>query len=145
MAWYSGVEFEQYAFLNRATGPYWWSYAIMMTCNVLTPQLYWITKIRTSFIATFVLSIFVNIGMWFERFVIVVISLHRDFLPSNWGYYSPTWVVILTYVGTMGFFMTLFLLFVRFLPLIAIAEVKGVTPQADPHEKAGGAKEGGAG
>ena len=93
----------------------------------------------------FILSIFVNIGMWFERFVIVVISLHRDFLPSSWGYYSPTAIDICTYIGTMGFFMTCFLLFVRFLPLIAIAEVKNVTPQADPHEKAGGGKEGGAG
>jgi len=145
IAWYGGNPYEMYAFKNRATGPYWWAYWIMVSCNVLTPQLFWFKKFRTNMMVVFILSIFVNIGMWFERFVIVVISLHRDFLPSNWGYYSPTWVDILTYVGTMGFFMTLFLLFVRFLPLIAIAEVKGVTPQADPHEKAGGAKEGGAG
>ena len=107
-------------------------------------QFFWFKKIRTNMWYVFILSIFVNIGMWFEWFVIVVTSLHRDFLPSNWGYYSPTWVDVLTYIGTMGFFMTLFLLFVRFLPLIAISEVKGVTPQADPHDKAGGAKEGGA-
>lgn len=88
----------------------------------------------------FVLSILVNVGMWFERFVIVVTSLHRDYLPANWGHYSPTVVDVLTYVGTLGFFMALFLLFVRFLPLIAISEVKGVTPHADPHHPQGGWK-----
>jgi molybdopterin-containing oxidoreductase family membrane subunit len=81
--------------------------------------------------------------MWFERFVIVVVSLHRDFLPSNWSYYSPTWVDILQYLGTFGLFFTFFLLFLRYVPLIAIAEVKGVTPQADPHHPLGGAKIGG--
>jgi molybdopterin-containing oxidoreductase family membrane subunit len=86
-------------------------------------------------------TIFVNIGMWMERFVIVVTSLHNDYMPGNWGYYSPTWVDVCTYIGTMGFFMTLFLLFCRFLPLIAIAEVKGVTPFADPHHPLGGAKQ----
>lgn len=90
----------------------------------------------------FIITIFVNIGMWFERFVIVVTSLHRDYLPANWGYYSPTNVDILTFVGTFGMFMFLFLLFVRYLPLIAISEVKGVTPQADPHHPLGGAKGG---
>ena len=111
MAWYSGVEYEQYAFLNRATGPYWWSYAIMMGCNVLTPQLYWINSIRKSFIATFILSIFVNIGMWFERFVIIVTSLHRDFLPSSWTMFSPSIIDIGIYLGTIGFFFVLFLLY----------------------------------
>jgi molybdopterin-containing oxidoreductase family membrane subunit len=144
IAWYGGSPYELYAFKNRAFGPYWWAYWIMVSCNVLTPQLFWFKKIRTNMMAVFILSIFVNIGMWFERFVIVVISLHRDFLPSNWGYYSPTIVDILTYVGTMGFFMTLFLLFIRFLPLVAISEVKGVTPQADPHDPLGGAEKGGA-
>ena len=133
MSWYSGVEFEQYAFLNRATGPYWWAYAIMMTCNVLTPQLYWIKKIRTSFIATFILSIFVNIGMWFERFVIVISSLSRDYLPANWDYYTPTIWDVTLFLGSFGLFFTLFLLFVRFVPIIAISEVKGVLPEADPH------------
>ena len=94
-------------------------------------------------IIVFMLSIVVNIGMWFERFVIVVTSLHRDFLPSNWGYYSPTIVDVLTFVGTFGLFFTLFLLFLRFLPMIAISEVKAITPQADPHHPLGGAKEGG--
>ena len=83
IAWYSGVEYEQYAFINRATGPYWWAYWSMMTCNVITPQLFWFRKIRRSVVATFIISIFVNIGMWFERFVIIVTSLHRDFLPSS--------------------------------------------------------------
>ena len=133
MAWYSGVEFEQYAFLNRATGPYWWAYASMMTCNVIVPQLYWIYKIRTSFVATFILSIFVNIGMWFERFVIANTTLSRDFLPSSWGYYSPSIVDIFTFVGTFGFFSVMFLLFIRFLPLMPMAEIKMVMPQADPH------------
>ena len=126
MAWYSGVEFEQYAFLNRATGPYWWAYASMMTCNVVVPQLYWIYKIRTSFVATFILSIFVNIGMWFERFVIIVTSLHRDFLHSSWTMFSPSFVDIGIFLGTIGFFFVLFLLYARSFPVIAQAEVKTI-------------------
>ena len=126
MSWYSGVEFEQYAFLNRATGPYWWAYAIMMTCNVLTPQLYWIKSIRTSFVATFVISIFINIGMWFERFVIIVTSLHRDYLPSAWTMFSPTFIDIGIFLGTLGFFFTLFLLYSRIFPVIAQAELKTI-------------------
>jgi molybdopterin-containing oxidoreductase family membrane subunit len=126
MSWYSGVEFEQYAFLNRATGPYWWAYAIMMTCNVLTPQLYWIKSIRTSFVATFVISIFINIGMWFERFVIIVTSLHRDYLPSAWSMFSPTFIDIGIFLGTIGFFFTLFLLYSRTFPVIAQAELKSI-------------------
>jgi Ni/Fe-hydrogenase subunit HybB-like protein len=143
IAWYSANPYEQFAFLNRAFGPYAWAYWIMLTCNVVTPQLFWFKKVRTSMWLVFVLSIFVNIGMWFERFVIVVISLHRDFIPANWGYFRPTWVDILTYLGTFGLFFTFFLLFLRFVPIIAITEVKGVTPQADPHHPLGGAGEGG--
>jgi molybdopterin-containing oxidoreductase family membrane subunit len=94
-------------------------------------------------VVVFILSILVNVGMWFERFTIVVVSLHRDFLPSNWGYYMPSRVDILQFLGTFGLFFTFFLLFLRFVPLIAIAEVKGVTPQADPHHPLGGAKTGG--
>jgi Ni/Fe-hydrogenase subunit HybB-like protein len=135
MSWYSGVEFEQYAFLNRATGPYWWAYAIMMTCNVLTPQLYWITKIRTSFVATFVLSIFVNIGMWFERFVIIVTSLHRDYLPSAWTMFSPSFVDIGIFLGTIGFFFTLFLLYSRTFPVIAQAELKTILKSSGSEHK----------
>ena len=126
MAWYSGVEFEQYAFLNRATGPYWWAYASMMTCNVIIPQLYWIYKIRTSFVATFILSIFVNIGMWFERFVIIVTSLHRDFLPSSWTMFSPSFVDIGIFLGTIGFFFVLFLMYSRTFPVVAQAELKTI-------------------
>jgi Ni/Fe-hydrogenase subunit HybB-like protein len=133
MAWYSGNIYEKFAFINRAFGPYAWGYWIMISCNVLTPQLFWFKKLRTSIPVLFIAAIFINIGMWFERFVIVVSSLSRDFLPSSWAYYSPTWVDILTFVGTFGLFFSLFLLFVRFLPIVAMAEVKGSLPEADPH------------
>jgi len=133
IAWYSGNEYESFAFLNRAFGPYAWAYWIMVTCNVFVPQLFWFKKIRTSVPLMFVISIFVNIGMWFERFVIVVSSLANDFLPSSWDYYSPTGWDISLLIGSFGLFFSLFLLFIRFLPMISIAEVKGVLPQADPH------------
>ena len=126
IAWYSGNTYERYAFLNRAMGPYWWAYWTMVTCNVISPQFFWFKKLRTSIPVMFVLSITTNIGMWFERFVIIVTSLHRDFLPSSWGYFKPTWVDMCTFAGTIGLFLTLFLLFARFLPMIAISEVKGV-------------------
>ncbi|MCX2738943.1 NrfD/PsrC family molybdoenzyme membrane anchor subunit [Pontibacter anaerobius] len=126
IAWYSGVEYEQYAFINRAFGPYWWAYWSMMTCNVITPQLFWFRKIRRSLTATFIISIFVNIGMWFERFVIIVTSLHRDFLPSSWAMFSPTIIDIGVYVGTIGLFFTLFLLFAKFFPVVNMAEVKAI-------------------
>lgn len=126
IAWYSGVEYELFAFINRATGPYWWAYWTMMTCNVITPQLFWFKKIRRSPLITFIISIFVNIGMWFERFVIVVTSLHRDYLPSSWSMYRPTLVEVGIFVGTLGLFFTCFLLFIKFFPVIAISEVKSV-------------------
>jgi molybdopterin-containing oxidoreductase family membrane subunit len=126
MSWYSGVEYEQYAFLNRATGPYWWAYAIMITCNVVSSQLLWIKKLRTSLVFTFFLSIVINIGMWFERFVIIVTSLHRDYLTSSWTMYKPTIVEYGLLIGTLGIFFTAFLLFIRFFPVISIAEVKTV-------------------
>jgi molybdopterin-containing oxidoreductase family membrane subunit len=126
IAWYSGVEYEQYAFLNRATGPYWWAYWSMMTCNVISPQLMWFKKLRTSIPFTFFLSIIVNIGMWFERFVIIVTSLHRDYLPSSWGMFSPTFVDVGIFIGTIGFFFTLFLLYSRTFPVIAQAELKTI-------------------
>jgi molybdopterin-containing oxidoreductase family membrane subunit len=135
MAWYSGVEYEQYAFLNRATGPYWWAYAIMMTCNVITPQLFWFKKIRRNLALTFVISIFINIGMWFERFVIVVTSLHRDYLPSSWSMYSPTIVEVGLFIFTLGVFFTLFLLFIRVFPVIAIAEIKSVLKSSGEKKK----------
>jgi Ni/Fe-hydrogenase subunit HybB-like protein len=140
IAWYGGNPYELYAFKNRAFGPYWWAYWTMVTCNVISPQLFWSKWCRTTPWFVFIVSIFVNIGMWFERFVIIVTSLHRDYMPSNWAYFIPTWVDIWTFVGTFGLFLTLFLLFMRFLPMIAISEVKGVTPQADPHHPLGGAK-----
>lgn len=126
IAWYSGVEAEQYAFINRATGPYWWAYASMMTCNVISPQLFWFKKIRTNLAATFIISIIVNIGMWFERFVIIVTSLHRDFLPSSWAMFYPTWYDIGVYVFTFGLFFTAFFLFAKFFPVINMAEVKSI-------------------
>ncbi len=148
IAWYSGSEYEQYAFVNRAFGPYWWAYWIMVSCNVISPQLFWFRRLRRSTVALFIVSIFVNIGMWFERFVIVVTSLHRDFLPGSWDYFQPTIVDVLTFVGSFGLFMTFFLLFCRFLPILAISEVKGTMAAADPHHeaKAGAvAEEGGQG
>jgi molybdopterin-containing oxidoreductase family membrane subunit len=126
MAWYSGNPYEQYAFTNRAFGPYWWAYWSMITCNVVSPQFFWFKKLRRNMAFVFVISIFVNIGMWFERFVIITTSLHRDYLPSSWVMYSPTWVEIWTFIGTFGLFFTLFFLFIRFLPGIAVAEVKSV-------------------
>ncbi|NOZ46735.1 MAG: polysulfide reductase NrfD [Chlorobi bacterium] len=126
MSWYSGNIYEQYTFLNRATGPYWWAYWIMMTCNVISPQLLWFKKLRRNLTFTFILSIFINIGMWFERFVIVVTSLHRDFLPSSWSMYYPSITEVGIFIGTFGIFFTLFLLFIRFFPVIAISEVKSV-------------------
>ena len=126
-------------FMNRALGPYQWGWIPMMSCNMIVPQLFWFKKVRQNLFIVFIMSILVNVGMWFERFVIIVISLHRDFLPSSWGYFKPTWVDVCTYIGTFGLFFTCFLLFMRFLPMIAISEVKGVTPQADPHHPLGGA------
>ena len=133
IAWYSGNPYESYAFANRLFGDYWWAYWTMVSCNVITPQFIWFKSIRRSPLALFILSIFVNIGMWFERFVITVTSLHHDFLPSSWDYYSPTVWDVATLIGSFGLFFTLFCIFVRFLPMLAIAEVKSVTPQADPH------------
>ncbi len=136
IAWYSGNPYESFLFINRAFGDYSWAYWTMMSCNVISPQFMWFKKLRRSPAALFILSIFVNIGMWFERFVIVVTSLHRDFLPSSWGYFVPTLWDVATFIGSFGLFFTLFCLFLRFLPVIAIAEVKGVMPQANPHYKA---------
>ncbi|MBI2969013.1 MAG: polysulfide reductase NrfD [Bacteroidetes bacterium] len=126
ISWYSGVEYEQYAFINRATGPYWWAYACMMTCNVISPQLFWFKKIRRSIPLAFFLSIIINIGMWFERFVIIVTSIHREYIPSMWTMFHPTFVDVGIYVGTIGIFFTLFLLFAKFFPGIAQSELKTI-------------------
>jgi molybdopterin-containing oxidoreductase family membrane subunit len=125
-ALYSGNPYEQFAFLNRAFGPWGWAYGIMVSCNVIIPQLLWSKRIRTNIAIVFIISIFVNIGMWFERFVIIVTSLHRDYLPSSWADYRPTPIEIAILAGTFGLFFSCFLLFCRFLPVIAMAEVKGV-------------------
>ena len=137
MAWYSGNPYEGFTFQNRAFGPYAWAYWIMVSCNVLVPQLFWSKKMRTNLWVLFFASILINVGMWFERFVIIVSSLHRDFLPAAWGYFRPTAVDILTFAGTFGLFFTLFLLFVRYLPMVAMAEVKTVMPQAKAHGHVG--------
>jgi molybdopterin-containing oxidoreductase family membrane subunit len=126
IAWFSGSPYERFAFINRATGPFAWSYWIMVSCNVISPQLLWWKRLRTSPVALFILSLVINVGMWFERFVIIVTSLHRDFLPSSWGGYAPTRFEVMTLVGSFGLFFTLFLLFVRVLPAISIGEVKSV-------------------
>jgi molybdopterin-containing oxidoreductase family membrane subunit len=133
IAWYSGNPYEKYAFWNRALGPYWWSYWGMMTCNVIIPQLFWYEKFRKNVVAVWIIVWGPNIGMWYERFVIIVTSIHRDFLPSSWGMFKPALNDITLFIGTCGFFTWLFLVFIRFLPVIAIAEVKGVVPEADPH------------
>jgi len=142
IAWYSGSEYEMYAFANRVAGPYWWAYWSMMTCNVISPQLFWFKKIRTSIPISWVLSIVVNIGMWFERFVIIVTSLHRDYIPSSWAMFYPTWTDVGVFVGSIGLFFTLFLLFLRVLPGIAIAEVKLLLHSASHQQKLKLIKEG---
>ncbi|MBI4816001.1 MAG: polysulfide reductase NrfD [Deltaproteobacteria bacterium] len=140
VAAYSGNDYEGFAFINRMFGPYWWAYWTMVSCNVITPQLFWFKKIRTSATASFILAFFVNIGMWFERFVITVTSLHRDSLVSSWDYFVPV-TEQLFLLGTFGLFFTLFLLFVRFFPVMAMSEVKGVMPQANPHWEGYGHKD----
>ena len=132
IAWYSGNEYERYVFINRATGPYWWAYWTMVSCNVISPQLFWFKRFRTSIPVMFAVSILINIGMWFERFVIIVTSLHRDYLPSSWGMFSPTLVDIGCYTGSLGLFFTLLSLFIRWAPMIAMFEVKGALPGAQP-------------
>ncbi|MAG56055.1 MAG: hydrogenase [Planctomycetes bacterium] len=138
VAWYSGNPYEQFAFLNRMSGPMAWSYWIMVSCNVLSPQLLWFRKVRESIGAVFCLSLVINVGMWFERFVIIVTSLTRDFLPSSWASYAPTWIEVGSLVGGFGLFFTLFLLFCRVLPMIAMFEVKAVIRPQTHESKEGG-------
>ena len=126
IAWYSGSPYELFVFKNRALGPMNWSYWIMVGCNVVSPWLLWSKRLRTNVGFVFFLSLVINVGMWFERFVIIVTSLHRDYLPSSWASYTPTLVEFGTLIGSFGLFFTLFLIFVRFLPVIAAGEVKGV-------------------
>jgi molybdopterin-containing oxidoreductase family membrane subunit len=139
MAWYSGNHFEQFVFINRAFGPYAWAYWTMISCNVLLPQLFWIRKIRRTIPIMLFIVIFVNVGMWFERFVIIVTSLHRDFLPSSWRMYTPTLVDLGILLGSFGLFFTLILLFTRTLPVVSMAELKAVAPGAQPSHNNTGA------
>ncbi len=132
-AWYSGNGFESFMARTRALGPYAWAYWTMIGCNVVAPQFFWIKRLRTNVWFIFLIAMCVNVGMWFERFVIIVSSLSQDFLPSSWHYFTPTWVDLLTLAGSFGLFFTLFLLFCRYLPMVAMAEVKTVMPLADPH------------
>ncbi|MCC6677019.1 MAG: polysulfide reductase NrfD, partial [Phycisphaerales bacterium] len=145
IAWYSGNVFERDAFLyNRMMppflagedgryAPYWWAYWSMIFCNVVSPQVFWMRRFRQSPFWIFLVSVLVTIGMWFERFVIIVTSLHRAFLPGEWHMFYPTLVDISIFIGSLGVFTTLFLLFMRVLPVFAMAELKAVLPQADPH------------
>ncbi len=135
IAWYSGVQPEQFTFINRAFGPYAWAYWIMVSCNVLAPQLFWFKKIRRTIPVMFVIAVFVNIGMWFERFVIVVTSLSRDYLPSSWQYFTPSLVDFMILIGSFGFFFTWILLFTKALPVVSIAEVKAVVDGSQPSHK----------
>ncbi|MHC4958023.1 MAG: NrfD/PsrC family molybdoenzyme membrane anchor subunit [Planctomycetota bacterium] len=135
IAWYSGNQFEFFVFINRALGPMAWAYWIMVGCNVVVPQFFWSPRIRANVAVVFALSILINVGMWFERFVIIVTSLTRDFLPSSWTSYVPTGIELITLLGSFGLFFTLFLLFCRFLPVIAIGEIKGVLHHARGERK----------
>lgn len=134
ISYYGANKFEADAFhLRILSGPYTWAYYCMFFCNVIAPQVFWWKWCRHNLWVVFIISNFVNFGMWFERFVIIPTTLARDFLPGQWGYYVPSWVEKLMFAGTFGMFFMLFLLFIRFLPVIAVSEVKGVLPEADPH------------
>ncbi|HEX4123712.1 MAG TPA: NrfD/PsrC family molybdoenzyme membrane anchor subunit, partial [Tepidisphaeraceae bacterium] len=133
MAWYGADHYERFAFINRALGPYAWSYYTMIFCNIVTPQILWSKRMRKNMLVVFIVAFIVNAGMWFERFVIIVTTLSRDFLPGSWYLFKPTPIDLLTLAGSFGLFFTLFLLFCRFLPVVAIAEVKTVMAQAHAH------------
>jgi Ni/Fe-hydrogenase subunit HybB-like protein len=133
VAWYSGNPYESQIFMNRAMGDYWWAYWSMITCNLIIPQILWFKSWRTTPWKLLIVVTFVNAGMWWERFVIIVQSLHRGFLPGTWGNFTPTWVDWLQMLGDFGLFFTLTLLFMRFLPMISMAEIKGVLTHANPH------------
>jgi len=136
-ALYSGNFYEHFALQNRLDGPLAWGYWLMVACNAVVPQLFWLHGVRTCLPVVFLISIVVNVGMWFERFIIIVTALERDFLPSSWTDYAPTSVELATLAGSFGLFFTCFLLFCRFLPTIAIAEVKSILPRL-PADKASG-------
>ena len=131
MAFYSGNPFDRFLIINRMTGPYAFFYWMLIACNIVIPQIMWLRSVRNNVAILFVISLIVNVGMWLERFVIVVISLHRDFLPSSWGMYYPTRWDWATYVGTIGLFLTLLFLFIRFLPVISIYEMRSLVEETD--------------
>jgi molybdopterin-containing oxidoreductase family membrane subunit len=133
--WYSANEYESYMIWNRMTGPYALFYWALILCNVIVPQFLWSKKIRSNLVILFIISIIVSIGMWLERFVIIVTSLHRDFLPSSWGMYSPTMWDWTMFIGTIGLFFSLLFLFIRFLPIISIFEMRTILPQAEIEEE----------
>jgi Ni/Fe-hydrogenase subunit HybB-like protein len=135
MAFYSGDHFERFMYLNRVFGPYGWLYALLLFCNLVTPQLLWFKRFRANTLWLFAIAMVVNVGMWLERFVIIVTSLHRDFLPSSWGFYTPTFWDFATFFGTIGLFLTLFFLFIRVLPAISIFEMRTLVPAARPETK----------
>src|SRR5262249_4410877 len=135
----SGDKYEMFVPFNRATGPYWWTYAALILCNVLAPQLLWIRRVRSSPLPLFIISIVVNIGMWLERFVIIVTSLHRDFRPPWWGLFAPPMWDWSTYIGSIGLFLALLFLFLRFLPMISIFEMRTILPGAKVDEDLGAA------
>jgi Ni/Fe-hydrogenase subunit HybB-like protein len=135
MAWYSGNGFEKFVVANRLTGPYAPLYWVLIACNCLAPQLLWSKRIRGNVVILFLISLVVNVGMWVERFIIVVTSLHRDFLPSSWGMYYPTIWDWATFIGTLGLFVCLMFLFIRFLPMISIFEMRTLLPEAQVKER----------
>ena len=134
--WYSGNLYERFMIYNRMTGPYKWFYWALILCNVLAPQIIWFKRFRKNLLVLWFLSIVVGVGMWLERFVIIVTSLHRDFLPSSWGMYSPTFWDISMFTGTIGLFFALLFLFIRFLPVISIFEMRTILPEAGVEEEA---------
>jgi molybdopterin-containing oxidoreductase family membrane subunit len=129
-AWYSANPYEGYMMLNRMTGPYAVFYWSLIAINAVMIQLFWFRRVRDNIALLFVLSLFVNVGMWLERFIIIVTSLHRDFLPSSWDMYAPTRWDFAMFTGTIGLFLSLFFLFVRFLPAIAMFEMRTIVPEA---------------
>jgi Ni/Fe-hydrogenase subunit HybB-like protein len=133
-AWYSSNTYEQFMSKNRMTGPYASAYWLLILCNVAIPQLLWSPKVRNNVVLLFIISLVVNTGMWLERYVIIVTSLHRDFLPSSWGMYQPRIWDFTMFFGTIGLFLTLLFLFIRFLPMISIFEMRTILPQAEVRE-----------
>jgi molybdopterin-containing oxidoreductase family membrane subunit len=134
-AWYSAATYEEFMYKNRTTGPYWFIFWLLILCNFLVPQILWIKKYRDNTVVLFIVAMFINVGMWLERFVIIVTSLHRDFLPSSWAMYKPTIFDFSMFFGTIGFFLTLVFLFIRVLPVISIFEMRTMVPEAKVHEE----------